>query len=90
MNGRIPEIVTPLLAALCVGGAAFLYPPLALLALAALGARALMRAESVRIDVAGLAGPIVAALIVGAFVGLAGAIGAPPGTPGRVDPPHSC
>jgi hypothetical protein len=43
MNGRIPELVTPLLAALC--------------------------------DVAGLAGPIVAALIVGAFVGLAGAIG---------------
>ncbi len=75
MNGRIPELITPLLAALCVGGAALLYPPLALLALAGLGARALMRADSVRIDVAGLAGPIVAALIVGAFVGLAGAIG---------------
>lgn len=75
MNGRIPELLTPLLAALCVGGAALLYPPLALLALAGLGARALMRAVSVRIDVAALAGPIVAALIVGAFVGLAGAIG---------------
>ena len=64
-----------LLTALAAGALALLSPPLALLALAALGAHALMRAESIRFDVAGLAGPAVAALVVGAFVGLAGAIG---------------
>jgi hypothetical protein len=75
MTGKIPDqTVTPLLIALSAGGAAFLWPPLALMALALLGARVLMRGEA-RIDVAQMAGPIVAALIVGAFVGLAGAIG---------------
>lgn len=76
MNGRIPALtLTPLLAALGVGTAALAWPPLALLLLAALGARVLMRGDSVRVEWAALAGPIVAALIVGAFVGLAGAIG---------------
>ena len=64
-----------LLIALAAGALALAAPPLAILALAALGAHALMRAEAARIDLAALAGPIVAALIVGAFVGLAGAIG---------------
>lgn len=64
-----------LLVALGAGALALIAPPLALLALAALGAHALVRAEAVRINLATLAGPIVAALMVGAFVGLAGAIG---------------
>lgn len=76
MKVRLSELMaTPLAAAMIVGGAALLYPPLALMALAGLGARALMRTDSVRIDVPPLAGPIVAALVVGAFVGLAGGIG---------------
>src|SRR5262245_1842648 len=75
MTGRLSDFtVTPLLIALCAGGAALLWPPLSLLVLALLGARLLMRGE-VRIDFAQMAGPIVASLIVGAFVGLAGAIG---------------
>lgn len=61
--------------ALGAGALALVAPPVALLALAGLGAHALMRADAVRIDLAALAGPIVAALVVGAFVGLAGAIG---------------
>jgi hypothetical protein len=76
MNGRIPGYAaTPLTIALSVGVAALLWPPLALLALACLGARVLMRGDAVRIDPGALAGPALAALIVGAFVGLAGAIG---------------
>src|SRR5262249_14317106 len=54
---------------------ALLSPPLALLALALLGARALMRADERRLDILDSAGPALAALIVGAFVGLAGAVG---------------
>lgn len=57
-----------------VGAAAMLWPPMALLLLAVLGANALMRGPT-RIDMRMLAGPAMAALIVGAFVGLAGAIG---------------
>ncbi len=91
MNGRIPALAAaldasapsragaashPALAiALSVGALSMLAPPLALLALSALGAHALMRGESLRLDIAALAGPIVAALIVGAFLGLAGGIG---------------
>lgn len=91
MNGRIPAsaLALPtgpaartsaashfaLALAISVGALALFAPPLALLALAALGAHALMRGESVRIDVAALLGPIVAALIVGALIGLAGGIG---------------
>ncbi|QGZ94566.1 hypothetical protein [Terricaulis silvestris] len=75
MTGKNPDqTVTPLLIALCAGGTALLWPPLALLVLALLGARVLMRGEA-RIDFAQMAGPVVASLIVGAFVGLAGAIG---------------
>jgi hypothetical protein len=64
----------PLVAALVAGLAAMAWPPLALLLLAALAANVLMRGD-VQVDLIGLAGPIAAALIVGAFVGLAGGIG---------------
>jgi hypothetical protein len=75
MNGRIPEQTLAALAIAVIAGAtALAAPPLALLALAALAARVMMRSEA-RIDMAGLAGPALAALIVGAFVGLAGAVG---------------
>src|SRR5262245_51256880 len=64
-----------LLVAFAAGALALAAPPLAILVLAALGAHALMRAEAARIDVAAFAGPLAAALIVGAFVGLAGGVG---------------
>jgi hypothetical protein len=50
-------------------------PVAALLVLAALGARALLRDGSSQLKLMQLAGPALAALIVGAFAGLAGAIG---------------
>lgn len=52
-----------------------LAPQAALFLLAALAARALMGAQAARLDLAALVGPALAALLVGAFVGLAGAIG---------------
>lgn len=61
--------------ALAVGAISMLFPQAALLLLAALGAYALISAPSPRLDLAALAGPALAALLVGAFVGLAGAIG---------------
>ncbi|HRP12379.1 MAG TPA: hypothetical protein PLK37_15220 [Terricaulis sp.] len=61
--------------ALSAGAVSMLFPQLALLLLAALGAYVLMSAQSARLDLAALAGPALAALLVGAFVGLAGAIG---------------
>lgn len=63
------------LGALMLGAVSLLSPPLAVLGLAALAARALLNGEQLRFDIAKMAGPVVAALIVGAFVGLAGAIG---------------
>ncbi len=76
MNGRIPDhVAAPLLAALAAGVAALIWPPLAMLALAALGARALTAGHAIRLDLTSLAGPLFATLIVGAFTGLAGAIG---------------
>lgn len=88
MHGRIPDHADGLLSRIVIGrslGAAFVAlsagaiamvsPQAAVLVLAALGARALMRAETFRFDVVSLIGPALAALIVGAFVGLAGAIG---------------
>lgn len=76
MNGRIPDQLTsPLLVAVSAGAAALISPPLALLVLAGLGARALMRANTIRVDLAAIAGPAFAALIVGAFTGIAGVIG---------------
>ncbi len=61
--------------ALVLGAVSLLSPPLAVFGLAALGAHVLLRGEPLRLDLARVAGPVVAALIVGAFVGLAGAIG---------------
>lgn len=61
--------------ALTLGAVSVLSPPLAILGLAALGARALLGGEHIRFDIASFVGPVMAALIVGAFVGQAGAIG---------------
>lgn len=61
--------------ALCAGATAFVSPVLSLLVLAALGAHALMRVEHIRFEPLSLAGPVFAALIVGAFTGLAGGVG---------------
>ena len=75
MIGRLPEFAAqPLFIALAVGAAAMAWPPLALLLIAALAANVLMRGDA-RFDLVAMIGPMVAAVIVGAFVGLAGAIG---------------
>jgi hypothetical protein len=63
------------LAAFALGGVSMLSPPLALLGLAALAARVLLSGDSVRINWIELAGPALAAIIVGSFAGLPGAIG---------------
>ncbi|MEZ5958510.1 MAG: hypothetical protein R3C27_15010 [Hyphomonadaceae bacterium] len=63
------------LAAFALGTVSLLSPPLAVLGLAALAARVLLSGEAVRIDWLALLGPIFAAIVVGALVGLAGAIG---------------
>jgi hypothetical protein len=61
--------------ALLAGLTALVAPPVAVLLLAMLGARALMRIEAQRINFAELAGPLLASIAVGACVGLAGGIG---------------
>jgi hypothetical protein len=61
--------------ALGAGVSAFVAPAFSLLILAALAAHTLMRTETIRLQPLSLAGPIFAALIVGAFTGLAGGIG---------------
>ena len=63
------------LAAFALGAVSLFSPPLAILGLALLSARVLLSGESVRIDWAALIGPALAALLVGIFVGLPGAIG---------------
>jgi hypothetical protein len=63
------------LAAFALGAVSLFSPPLAVLGLALLGARVLLSGEAVRIDWLTLIGPALAALIVGVFVGLPGAIG---------------
>jgi len=90
MTGRIPQALnrgaldgcavsqsfSALGAALAIGAIAILSPLVALLALAALTARVLLRAEQApNFNIAALAGPALAACIVGSFVGLAGAVG---------------
>jgi hypothetical protein len=90
MDGRIPQALNAsasvraavlqsfgaLIAALAVGAIALLSPPTALLMLAALAARALLRAEPTpHVNIAAFAGPGLAACIVGSFAGLAGAAG---------------
>lgn len=64
-----------LVAALGAGALALVAPPVALLLLGVMGAFALMRADAARLNLTALAGPAFAALIVGACVGLDGAIG---------------
>ncbi len=75
MHGRIPDTLAPFGLAIGAGALALIAPPAALLLLASLGAWVLMRAPTQRIHLISLAGPGLAALVVGAFVGLAGAIG---------------
>jgi hypothetical protein len=67
-------IIAALVAA-ALAGVSMFSPPLALLGLAILGARVLLSGEAVRIDWFALIGPTLAALVVGLFVGLPGAIG---------------
>ena len=64
-----------LLAGLSVGALALVFPPLALLGTVLLALTAALRAPHASFDWLRLAGPAFAALIVGAFVGLAGAVG---------------
>jgi hypothetical protein len=75
MYGRFPDTLATFAVAMCAGAVALIAPPAALLLVAGLGAYVLMRCDVRRIDLPSLAGPGFAALIVGAFVGLAGAIG---------------
>ncbi len=63
------------LAAFALGAISLFSPPLAILGLALLAARVLLSGEAVRIDWIALLGPAFAAFVVGAFVGLPGAIG---------------
>jgi hypothetical protein len=74
MSAKFTETLAPFAVALIAGAVALVAPPAALLIVAALGAHALMR-QAQRIDLVSLAGPAFATLTVGAFVGLAGAIG---------------
>jgi hypothetical protein len=70
------QSIVALAIALAAGAAALVSPALALLSLAALAARALLRADQApHLDAKALAGPALAACVVGAFAGLAGAIG---------------
>ena len=75
MSAKFSETLAPFAVALSAGAVALIAPPAALLVVATLGAHALMRRQMQRVDLVSLAGPFFAALIVGAFVGLAGAIG---------------
>jgi hypothetical protein len=75
MSAKFSETLAPVAMALSAGAVALIAPPAALLIVAALAAHALMRRQTQRIDLVALAGPAFATLIVGAFVGLAGAIG---------------
>jgi len=63
------------LTAFALGGVSLLSPPLAVLGLAVLAVRVLLSGETVRIDWLALLGPVFAAIVVGVFVGLPGAIG---------------
>lgn len=88
MNGRIQprpshaggasgseRSAAALVVAIGVGVVALIWPPGALLLLALLAAHALMRTDVTRADWPALLAPLFAALAVGAFVGVAGAIG---------------
>lgn len=74
MYGKSPATLVALAVALSAGLIALVTPPAALLVLTLLGANALMRRESA-VSWHALAGPVFAAMIVGGFAGLDGAIG---------------
>ncbi len=65
----------PTLIALLAGGVALMFPAASLLVLALLAVRALVQSGPIKSDLIGIAGPLMAAMLVGAFVGLAGATG---------------
>lgn len=64
-----------MLIALGAGGLALAVPPLAILALAALTARALLHGQSQSVSLAPLAAPLTVSAIVGALIGLPAAVG---------------
>ncbi|MCR6646440.1 MAG: hypothetical protein NVV62_18950 [Terricaulis sp.] len=72
---QLAKAFGPLALACAIGATSMLAPHAALLLLAALGAFALMNTRQPQLDLPALAGPGLAALLVGAFAGLAGAIG---------------
>ncbi len=72
MHGRIPSH-NAALAAIVIGVISVIAAPVALFALALLGANALVRAR--RVALTPLAGPLFGALVAYSFVGLSGAIG---------------
>lgn len=75
-RSAVERSALPLLIALSAGAVSLIAPALSLLILVALAARALMHADAAtQFKPISIAGPAFAALIVGAFVGLAGAIG---------------
>jgi hypothetical protein len=74
MSVRIPDTIAAFAVAMTAGAVALIAPPVAVLIVACLAAFVLMRREA-SLDLVSLAGPAFAVLIVGAFVGLAGAIG---------------
>ncbi len=65
----------PLLIAISAGALAMAAPTVSILMLAGLAALALLSKRTLQVDLISLAGPAFAALIVGAFTGLAGGIG---------------
>lgn len=69
------RIIATACAALAIGALSLASPTIALLALALVAARAVMNADFSRLDTTNLLGVTFASLFVGAFVGLAGAIG---------------
>src|SRR5262249_43534090 len=72
----VSHALIALAAAFAAGALALLSPLIALLVVGVLGARVLLRVEQApRFNIAILAGPALAACIVGSFVGLAGAVG---------------
>lgn len=74
-NSESARIWSAFALAVAAGALALASPPLALGALALLGVRAIARSSTPRINLASCLGPAIAAFVVGAFVGLAGAIG---------------
>jgi hypothetical protein len=64
-----------LMLALAAGALSLMAPVLAFAAIAYLGVRSLARAQTLRLDATALLAPALAALVVGSYAGLAGAVG---------------